>query len=134
MKKLMVLAVTAAMTLSAEAQNVYVYPSGISTPVLQMQQVRSMVFGDESLELNGLNGKTASVDYDAFDYFRFYPTPFVDGIRSVQKAQRPTGIYSLTGVYCGDKESATDLLPAGIYILMQRENGHESVRKIMIKK
>lgn len=133
MKKTAALAALLAMSALASAKDVYVYPTGIYTPVLHMQEMQCITFGEEGIEVTDVNGSSQSVSYENFDYFRFYPTPDPTGIQAISQKAGRKGIYSLTGVYMGEGESTSRNLPAGIYLVREKDGGRECVKKIMIK-
>lgn len=133
MKKTAALAALLAMSALASAKDVYVYSTGIYTPVLHMQEMQCITFGEEGIEVTDVNGSSQSVSYENFDYFRFYPTPVPTGIQAISQKAGRKGIYSLSGVYMGEGESTSRNLPAGIYLVREKEGGRECVKKIMIK-
>lgn len=132
MKTIKRLSILALLAISAHlsAQDVFVYPQGDYTPVLHMQNVQRISFGEQGIEVQDRQGAVQSVSYEAFDYFRFYSTPVPTGIQAPQQQSHPS-IFSLTGVYQG--QGNTNQLPAGIYLVKQSENGRESVKKILKK-
>ena len=132
-KKTAALAALLAISALASAKDVYVYPTGIYTPVLHMQEMQCITFGEEGIEVTDVNGSSQSVSYENFDYFRFYPTPDPTGIQAISQKAGHKGIYSLTGVYMGEGESTSRNLPAGIYLVREKEGGRECVKRIMIK-
>lgn len=131
MKRLTILTAALATAASALATDVYVYPDGVYTPVLSMNDILCITFAQDGIKVTDLMGEVKDVSYDAFDYFRFYPTPDPTGITRTHGLPSVSGIYSLTGVYQG--ESLDDKLPAGIYLVRESVNGHETVRKILKK-
>lgn len=132
-KKTAALAALLAMSALASAKDVYVYSTGIYTPVLHMQEMQCITFGEEGIEVTDVNGSSQSVSYENFDYFRFYPTPVPTGIQAISQKAGRKRIYSLSGVYMGEGESTSRNLPAGIYLVREKEGGRECVKKIMIK-
>ena len=131
MKRLTILTAAMATAASALATDVYVYPDGVYTPVLSMTDIQCITFAQEGIKVTDLQGEQQDVPYEAFDYFRFYPTPDPTGITRTMGQPSVSGIYSLTGVYQGD--ALDNRLPAGIYLVRESVNGHETVRKIMKK-
>lgn len=131
--KLLSLAAIMTMASSAMAEDVYVYTTGSVVPVLHMPQMRCIVFGEEGIDVLGIDGQAQNVQYEAFDYFRFYETPDLDGVKAPGMTVGQPGIYSITGTYYGKEEDGKESLPSGIYIVREAKNGQESVKKVIKK-
>lgn len=69
---------------NASAENIYVYKTGNYTPVIQMENVRSIAFTSTKLTLNGTNGSKEEVALSDINYFRLYKTPVPSAIKNAQ--------------------------------------------------
>lgn len=113
------------------ATDVYIYPAGEYVPALSVKDMQCITFCDEGIRVTDILGQSHDLPYESFDYLRFYPTQ-PTGLQSVSLTGR-TGLYSLTGVYYGEGEEVANQLPAGVYLIREKVNGKETVRKVLKK-
>lgn len=130
MKKTLILALLAISGNMLAQQDIYIYPSDLYTPILQATSVQRIEFGETGIQVVTSAGEIQTVSYDSFDYFRFYPTPNSVGVEPIAgKTTRQRSIYSLTGV----KQETTNNMPAGVYIMREKVDDQETIKKILKK-
>jgi len=130
MKKLLTLTLLAISSHLFAQHDIYVYQTDLYTPVIQAANLQRIEFGETGIQVVTSDGETQSASYDSFDYFRFYPTPKPTGIQSLRgKSATQQSIYSLTGI----EQEATSKMPAGVYIIKEKTDGQETIRKILKK-
>lgn len=130
MKKMLSMALLL-LTGMAHAQDVYVYQNNIYTPVLEAKGFRCVAFNAQGVEVRTTDGNSQTVPYEQCDYIRFTPTPVPTGITSTaDAAPSQQTLYSITGQQVG---SQLQSLPSGVYLLREKHNGQESVKKVLKK-
>lgn len=130
MKKMLSMALLL-LTVMAHAQDVYVYQNNIYTPVLEAKGFRCVAFNAQGVEVRTTDGNSQTVPYEQCDYIRFTPTPVPTGITSTaDAAPSQQTFYSITGQLVG---SQLQSLPSGVYLLREKHNGQESVKKVLKK-
>lgn len=141
-----------------QANDVFVYTTGNYTPVASVKNLRSIVYGTNSVKLNAKDGSSVEVAYADFDYYRFYSTAiptsikpasleeatieYVDGnieIATQRKVNRVEIISTAGEILAQLKPSATSLsynaanLPAGTYLIKVVAGNKTYVKKIIKK-
>ncbi len=130
MKKIFTLVLLAVSSHALAQHDIYVYQTDLYTPVIQAASIQRIEFGETGIQVVTQDGETQSASYDSFDYFRFYATPNPMGIHALTgKSATQRSVYSLTGV----EQEATSKMPAGVYIIKEKTDGQETIRKILKK-
>ena len=77
------------LSMPAEARNVYVYLTNNYTPVSIVRNIRKITFSEEGIGLQPKTGKGPTIEYAAFDYFRFQKTPVPVSVGAVTDDDAP---------------------------------------------
>ena len=143
--------------LPVTANDVYVYKTGDYTPVLQLQNIRSIVVSSSKITVKTNYNTSQEVALIDFDYLRFYKTPVPTGIKSAKgqganflfdgkniNVQSKTTIKAVeligsngatvAKIQPGSKTFTykLDELPKGVYLVkMTASDGTTSVEKIV---
>jgi hypothetical protein len=91
LKRVLFLLICVGMAVCAYSYDVYVYVTGNYTPLKVAKNISSIAFGQNTVTIKGTDGTSSELSYDAFNYFRFYPTPVPAGIKKVSRNEAAIG-------------------------------------------